>query len=174
MKLSAVLWLTLAVLSVTAVSSRRRPQDPAERAWVERAAEENRQIELRGGRLDAELFRDSILAVDAEIYADEPGRDGAASDRLPSALLGLYEQTRAKLGLRPKGQQTSRIFRFMARVGSHADVGPSHSRRTTLRREWEQLRAEVFSPADWFQRDQAPPARAPAATAELSDPEPQP
>ncbi len=106
-------------------------------------------------RLDAELHRDSIRAVESVLYRSTPPEVGDG-DRVSDALLRLAES------LAPAGapfvarQRVLRLYDLIGLASGMEDAGYALPDLGLLRNEWERQRDALFAPAPWFGRSGAP------------------
>jgi hypothetical protein len=101
-------------------------------------------------RIDPGPYRQHIAELEQELYRaapgefDDAGRIAALARDLSLAVRG---DGRDMARLRAWGE----LFDYAGAVDAQADVGYATANLPQLRSRWEEVRTEVFQPADWFQ-----------------------
>lgn len=101
------------------------------------------------GHVDPTPYREQIEATESLLYSAEPlGDDGWKE--LSRALLELHNSIVFRDTSAAARETSRRLFFFSAQVD--AEPAPKHNadELAVMRGVWERIRAEQFTPADWF------------------------
>ncbi len=100
-----------------------------------------------GSNLDPAPYRSQIEAVESVLFQNKPA-ELMTADRASSAIMKLSEE----IGKSPQGRAVSTELLFLSgRISSEADSGYSVMNLQRARSSWEEIRAQHFSEAAWFQ-----------------------
>lgn len=116
----------------------------------ERGGNIQAEVERTASRIDPELVRTQIQAVEALVYPRGATSIGHGA-RLQRAIMVLF---RGVMGRAPRLLAThhgGKIVGF-GNVATDADDGAGTIDMARIQREWERVRAEAFFDADWFRR----------------------
>lgn len=100
-------------------------------------------------RIDPELVRGPLEALEALVYADGTG-DLAYGSRIQRASMQVYTAVTVRAPKLLASRHGARLVGFGNAASAHEDVGYQTIDMGRVRREWEELRAEVFRDAPWF------------------------
>jgi hypothetical protein len=100
-------------------------------------------------RIDPELVRGPIAALETLVYADGAG-DLAYGTRIQRASMQVYTAVTVKAPKLLASRHGGRLVGFGNAASAYEDVGYQSIDMGQVRRDWEELRAEVFRDAEWF------------------------
>ncbi|MCZ6916551.1 MAG: hypothetical protein O7I93_07230 [Gemmatimonadetes bacterium] len=98
--------------------------------------------------IDPELVRIRLEAVEALVYGDGTG-EIAYGTRIQRATMQLYSSVTVRAPKLLATRYGGRLVGF-ANAASHEDAEYQNIDMARVRRDWEELRAEVFRDASWF------------------------
>jgi hypothetical protein len=100
-------------------------------------------------RIDPELVRGPLQALETLVYGD--GADDLAyGSRIQRASMQVYTAVTVKAPRLLATRHGRRLVRFSNAAPAYEDVGYQSIDMGRIRRDWEELRAEVFRDAAWF------------------------
>jgi hypothetical protein len=101
------------------------------------------------GRINPDLVRAQLVALEGLVYADEvePYSHGSSIQRAAVVLYSAVMRRSPRLLATRYG---SKIVGFGNFASRSEDVGYSTINMESVRREWESVRSAVFHDADWF------------------------
>ena len=100
-------------------------------------------------RIDPELVRGPLQALETLVYADGAG-DLAYGSRIQRASMQVYTAVTVRAPKLLATRHGGRLVRFSNAASAYEDVGYQGIDMGRVRRDWEELRAEVFRDAPWF------------------------
>jgi hypothetical protein len=106
-------------------------------------------------RLDAEVYRESIRAIEIVLYRSTPP-DVGDGDRVSDALLRLAEALAPPGAAFPARQRALRLYQLIGLASGMGDAGYALPGLALFRGAWERQRDSLFAPAPWFARSDAP------------------
>ncbi len=118
-------------------------------AMEERGTEVNAATQETAGRIDPALVRSQLEAMEALVYAGQVDQFAHGS-RIQRASMVLYSAVMAATNPLLGSLHGRKIVAFGSAAAQYEDVGYSTIRMDQVRKDWEDLRAEVFWDVDWF------------------------
>ena len=115
----------------------------------ERGGEIYAEVEKTASRIDPALVRPQIEAVEALVYAQQVSQFGHGT-RIQRAAMVLYSAVMRAVSPLLGTRHGQKIVGFGSAVSQYEDAGYTTIDMTRVRRDWEELREEVFWEADWL------------------------
>lgn len=120
----------------------------------------SRSEDVAHAPFDPNEHRAQIEAVEAILYKRGPA-DHSDVDRATSSLVALHESVLSRQTGATKRSRAHALL-LMTSQASFTDVGYSSPDLSPLRERWEEVRMELFGPADWYRESTADVERAQA------------
>ncbi len=114
-----------------------------------RGTEVNAATEETASRINPALVRFQIEAMEVLVYAGQVSQFAHGS-RMQRASMMLYSAVMAATNPLLGSLHGRKIVAFGNAAAQYDDVGYSTIRMDQVRKDWEDLRAEVFWDVDWF------------------------
>ncbi len=150
----AVLWMATDFVESRVTSRLGVPQPGIEPGPVDRpspSAAGPRRTAESSGPIDPGPHRAAIETIESELFRIPDAHDDGFRDRGVSGA--LHDLATALLRVPGIGRQAGvDVLSFSSRIGSQQDAGYRQLDLAGLRRDWEQIRARWFQPADWMAR----------------------
>ena len=118
-------------------------------AMEERGTEVHAASQETAGRIDPALVRSQIEAMEALVYAGQVDQFAHGS-RIQRASMVLYSAVMAATNPLLGSLHGRKILGFGNAAGLYEDVGYSTIDMDQVRKDWEDLRVDVFWDVDWF------------------------
>ena len=118
-------------------------------AMAKRGTEVHAATQETAGRIDPALVRSQMEAMEALVYAEQVDQFAHGS-RIQRASMILYSAVMAASDPLLGSLHGRKIVAFGSAAAQYEDVGYSTIRMDQVRKDWEDLRADVFWDVDWF------------------------
>lgn len=156
--------LALVLVALLATAQVRQTPTPSVEADTKplATAESQSKPQSQSNNLDPAPFRTEIEALEKILY--DPAPSGfVTADQVSSAAMQLGARFRDQAPGLKTSRAMARILSFASRTGAEADAGYSTLDLPSTRQRWEELRHDIFEPADWFRQssDQLTQAQTP-------------